>query len=42
MIENPEENIGSDEMRISNFSQIIAIVFVTAVMVLLFIKIIFF
>ncbi len=41
MQNNEDENI-VDDIRMSNFSQIISILFVTIVMVFLFIKIIFF
>lgn len=41
MEKNSENKIG-DDLRMSNFSQIISMVFVTVVMVFLFIKILFF
>jgi hypothetical protein len=41
-MENEDENMAVDEIRMSNFSQIIAIIFVTVVMLFLFIKILFF
>ena len=41
MKKNSDDEIG-DDLRMSNFSQIIAMVFVTVVMIFLFIKILFF
>lgn len=42
MEENKEEEVNEgEELRMSNFSMVIAIVFVTIVMVFLFVKIMF-
>ena len=41
MKKNSDDKIGND-LRMSNFSQIISMVFVTVVMIFLFIKILFF
>ena len=41
MKKNSDDKIGND-LRMSNFSQIISMVFVTVVMIFLFVKILFF